>query len=31
MWPDYDGEYLAEAVRDFESRDRRFGNVQLAG
>lgn len=30
MWPDFDGEQLAEAVRDFRSRDRRFGRVAAA-
>jgi undecaprenyl diphosphate synthase len=30
MWPDYSGEDLAEAVRDFALRERRFGNVQRA-
>ena len=30
-WPDFGAEDLAAAVRDFASRDRRFGNVQLAG
>lgn len=30
MWPDYDAEHLGEAVRDFESRDRRFGRVAAA-
>jgi undecaprenyl diphosphate synthase len=31
MWPDYDGVQLAEAVRDFHARDRRFGSVAKAG
>jgi len=31
MWPDFTGEHLAEALRDFAARDRRFGNVKLAG
>jgi undecaprenyl diphosphate synthase len=31
MWPDFTGEHLAGALRDFASRDRRFGNVKLAG
>lgn len=30
MWPDYDAEQLAEAVRDFRARDRRFGRVAVA-
>ena len=30
MWPDFDGEQLAEAIRDFRSRDRRFGRVAAA-
>ncbi len=31
MWPDFSGEHLASALQDFATRDRRFGNVQLAG
>lgn len=31
MWPDYTGEDLAAAMREFAARDRRFGNVKLAG
>ena len=31
MWPDYSGEDLAAAIQDFASRDRRFGNVMMAG
>jgi len=31
MWPDFDGDHLAAAVRDFGSRERRFGTVALAG
>jgi undecaprenyl diphosphate synthase len=31
MWPDFEGEDLAAAMRDFASRERRFGNVQMAG
>jgi len=31
MWPEFTGEDLAAAMRDFASRDRRFGNVQMAG
>jgi undecaprenyl diphosphate synthase len=31
MWPEYTGEDLAAAMSDFASRDRRFGNVKLAG
>jgi len=30
MWPDFAGEHLAEAMRDFRARDRRFGNVKKA-
>jgi undecaprenyl pyrophosphate synthase len=30
MWPDYDAEDLAEAIRDFRSRERRFGGVAAA-
>jgi undecaprenyl diphosphate synthase len=30
MWPDFDGERLAEALRDFQARDRRFGRVAAA-
>lgn len=30
MWPDYSGAHLAEAVRDFMARDRRFGEVAAA-
>lgn len=31
MWPDYTGDDLTAAIHEFASRDRRFGNVQLAG
>ena len=31
MWPDFDAADLAAAVRDFRSRDRRFGQVAVAG
>jgi len=31
MWPEFTGEDLAAAMRDFAGRDRRFGNVKLAG
>jgi undecaprenyl diphosphate synthase len=31
MWPDFTGEDLAAAMQDFAGRDRRFGNVKLAG
>ncbi len=27
LWPDFTGEHLAEAVRDFQQRSRRFGGV----
>ena len=27
LWPDFDRHSLAEAVRDYASRDRRFGNI----
>jgi undecaprenyl diphosphate synthase len=30
MWPDYGGAHLAEALHDFQSRDRRFGKVAAA-
>lgn len=30
MWPDFGGAELAEAVRDFRTRDRRFGQVAAA-
>ena len=30
MWPDYGGAHLAEAIRDFRARDRRFGEVAAA-
>jgi len=30
MWPDFDGEHLAVAVRDFRQRERRFGGVGKA-
>jgi undecaprenyl diphosphate synthase len=30
MWPDYDAVHLAEAIRDFRSRNRRFGEVAAA-
>jgi len=29
MWPDFDGEDLAAAVREFQTRERRFGTVPL--
>jgi undecaprenyl diphosphate synthase len=31
MWPEYTGEDLGAALDEFAGRDRRFGNVQLAG
>jgi undecaprenyl diphosphate synthase len=31
MWPDYSGDDLATAIREFASRDRRFGTVKMAG
>jgi undecaprenyl diphosphate synthase len=31
MWPDFAGDDLAAAMQDFAGRDRRFGNVKLAG
>ncbi len=31
MWPDFAGEDLAQAMREFGSRERRFGRVKLAG
>ena len=31
MWPDYTGEDLTRAIEEFAARDRRFGNVKLAG
>ena len=27
LWPDFDREHLYEAIRDFQKRSRRFGNV----
>jgi undecaprenyl diphosphate synthase len=27
FWPDFDREHLFEAIRDFQKRSRRFGNV----
>ena len=30
MWPDYTGEHLADSIRDFRSRTRRFGQVAAA-
>ena len=30
MWPDFTADDLASAMRDFQSRDRRFGKVQVA-
>lgn len=30
MWPDYDASELAEALRDFHARERRFGRVAAA-
>jgi undecaprenyl diphosphate synthase len=31
LWPDFRREHLFEAVREFQSRDRRFGGVQARG
>lgn len=31
MWPDFDRDDLAAAVREYHSRDRRFGTVRAAG
>src|SRR5688572_6451313 len=31
MWPDFGGQDLATAMSDFANRERRFGNVALAG
>lgn len=31
MWPDFAGDDLAAAIREYASRDRRFGNVKMAG
>jgi undecaprenyl diphosphate synthase len=31
MWPDYDAAQLAAALGDFHARERRFGNVAMAG
>jgi undecaprenyl diphosphate synthase len=28
LWPDWNGDNLEEAIRDYESRDRRFGTVK---
>ncbi|MGZ5297403.1 MAG: polyprenyl diphosphate synthase, partial [Actinomycetota bacterium] len=28
FWPDFDREHLYEAIRDFQKRSRRFGNVE---
>ena len=30
MWPEFDAAALAEAVREFSARERRFGNVAVA-
>src|SRR5690606_8505330 len=30
MWPDFGGDHLAAAMRDFAGRERRFGNVKIA-
>jgi len=30
-WPDYTASHLAEALKEFRNRDRRFGNVKKAG
>ena len=30
MWPDYTGEHLADSIRDFRSRARRFGQIAAA-
>jgi undecaprenyl diphosphate synthase len=30
MWPDFTAEHLAEAMREFRARERRFGNVRKA-
>ena len=30
MWPEFDGEHLARAMREFSARDRRFGAVAAA-
>jgi undecaprenyl pyrophosphate synthase len=27
FWPDFDREYLFEAIRDFQKRERRFGGL----
>jgi undecaprenyl diphosphate synthase len=31
MWPDFGAQDLAAAMQDFAARERRFGNVALAG
>jgi undecaprenyl diphosphate synthase len=31
LWPDFRREHLFDAVREFQSRDRRFGGVQASG
>jgi undecaprenyl diphosphate synthase len=31
LWPDFRGEHLAEAVREFQRRDRRFGRTGAGG
>ncbi len=31
MWPDFNGRHLGDAVREFRSRDRRFGALHPAG
>ncbi|HVF13374.1 MAG TPA: undecaprenyl diphosphate synthase family protein [Acidimicrobiales bacterium] len=28
LWPDFRREHLYEAVREFQSRDRRFGGIE---
>jgi len=30
MWPDFQGEHLAEAMAEFHARDRRFGKIAVA-
>jgi undecaprenyl diphosphate synthase len=31
FWPDFNREHLYEAIRDFQKRDRRFGQIQRGG
>jgi undecaprenyl diphosphate synthase len=31
MWPDFGAQELAAAMQEFAARERRFGNVALAG